>query len=247
MSESHPIVVEGLARDWEGTRAVDDVSFEVAAGRVVALVGPNGAGKTTTLRMMAGIVQPTAGTVALCGHGIATHPVAAKQHLGWVPHDPALFDALTVREHLELACDLWGVQVADADIDGWIERFHLSEKADAPTSALSRGQKQKVALASAAVHRPDVLLLDEPMTGLDPAAIRTMKAWVRAEADRGVAIILSSHLLGVVEDLCTDLIVLVKGRVRYRGTMEEARVALDGERLEELFFKATAEDAEGTG
>jgi len=214
----------------------------VPAGRVVALVGPNGAGKTTTLRMLAGIVQPTAGVATLCGHSVASAPVQAKQHLGWVPHDPALFDALTVREHLELACQLWKVDPASADMEGWIERFHLSEKADAPTSALSRGQKQKVALASAAVHRPDALLLDEPMTGLDPAAIRTMKAWVRTEAERGVAVILSSHLLGVVEDICTDLIVLVRGRVRYQGTMQEAREAFAGDRLEDLFFKATAED-----
>ena len=232
----------GLSRRWGSLVAADDVTFTVAPGRVAALVGPNGAGKTTTLRMLAGIVRPSAGTARLAGFDVVRDPVAAKQHLGWVPHDPALFDALTVREHLLMACDLWGTPVAQADIEGWLGRFDLLEKADAPTSALSRGQKQKVALASAAVHRPTVLLLDEPMTGLDPAAIRAMKAWVREEAARGVAIVLSSHLLDVVEDLCTDLIVLVRGRIRLVATMEEARAKFEDQRLETLFFKATAED-----
>jgi ABC-2 type transport system ATP-binding protein len=241
--DAPPIVeVQGLVKHYGPLQALDGLDLRLGHGRVCAMVGPNGAGKTTTLRAMAGIVRPTAGTVRVRGHDVVADPVAARRHLAWVPHDAALFDALTVREHLELTATAWDVADWRVPADALLARFELTDKADAPAHALSRGMRQKVALACAALHRPDLLMLDEPMTGLDPRAIRTFKAWVREEAERGAVVLISSHLLTVVEDLCTDLLILVGGRPRFFGTVESARVAFSQERLEELFFTAT-EDA----
>lgn len=229
----------GLGKSYGDLRAVDGVDLALAGGRVLAMVGPNGAGKTTTLRMMAGIVRPSAGSVHIAGIDVAREPVAAKQRLAWVPHDAALFDALTVLEHLEFHAAAWSVVDWLPKAEALIRRFELEDKRDEATQNLSRGMKQKVSLACAAIHAPDVLLLDEPMTGLDPRAIRTFKSWVSEEAARGAAVIVSSHLLDVVQDLCTDLMVLVRGRPRFVGTMAEARARYPGATLEEVFFQAT--------
>ncbi len=232
---------QGLTRRWWRATAVNDVSFEVYPGQIVALVGPNGAGKTTTLRMLAGVLRPTSGDSDVLGHAMSRAPMACKQRIAFVPHDPSLFDALTVGEHLALAADLWGVPDPQPRIQREVTRFALGGMVDVLAGELSRGQQQRVALAAAAVHDPAVLLLDEPMTGLDPGAIRIMKAWLRDEAARGTAILLSSHLLDVVDDLCTDLLVLVGGAVRYRGPVAQAKRELQGGDLEELFFKITAD------
>ncbi len=233
------IDVRGVSKSYDGRRVVDDVHLALAGGRVLALVGPNGAGKTTTLRMMSGIVRPESGTVRLAGHDPRTEPVQARQVLAWMPADAALFDALTVWEHLEFTASTWQVQGWEEHARSLLERFELADKAHEPAQSLSKGTKQKVSLVCAAIHRPSVLLLDEPMTGLDPRAIRTFRSWVREEADRGAAIVVSSHLLGMVEDLCTDLMVLVGGRTRFLGTMEAAREKYPGANLEEVFFRAT--------
>jgi ABC-2 type transport system ATP-binding protein len=228
-----------LTKDYGGFRAVDGVDLALAGGRVLAMVGPNGAGKTTTLRMLSGVIRPSSGQVRIGGLDLAADPIGAKRRLAWVPHDAALFDALTVWEHLGFHAAAWRVAGWESHAAELLERFDLADKRDAPTQDLSRGMKQKVSLACAAVHRPDLLLLDEPMTGLDPRAIRTFKDWLRDEAARGAAVVVSSHLLDVVQDLCTDLLVLVKGRVRFLGSMDEARAAYPGRTLEEMFFRAT--------
>lgn len=233
--------VSGLTKRYGDTLAVRDVSFGVDAGRILALVGPNGAGKTTTMRAVLGLVRPTAGRVRVGGTDLGLDPVGVKRRSAWVPHDPQLYDALTVREHLAVAARLWEVppEVAAARGEALLERFELLPKADEPAQALSRGMKQKVALASAGVHAPELLLLDEPMTGLDPRGIRELKTWVREEAARGAGVVISSHLLSMVEDLATDLLVLVRGELRFLDTLEAARAAWPGHTLEDLFLKLT--------
>ncbi|MCB9664720.1 MAG: ABC transporter ATP-binding protein [Alphaproteobacteria bacterium] len=239
--QDQPIVdVVGLGKRYGSTVAVDDLAFTLGPGRVLAMVGPNGAGKTTTLRALAGIVRPDAGQVRIAGIDVWADPVAAKRRLAWVPHEAQLFDALTIWEHLAFVASAWAVPA------GWeargrtlLERFELQGKATAACGSLSLGMRQKVSLVMAALHQPTLFMLDEPMTGLDPRAIRTCKDWIREEAARGAGLILSSHLLSVVDDLCTDLLVLVEGRVRFFGPLEEARRALQGEKLEDLFFRAT--------
>ena len=221
---SDPVVrVHALTKRYGTTEAVRGLSFELAPGRVLAMVGPNGAGKTTTLRAIAGIIQPTSGRTEVAGIGVQSHPVAAKQRMAWVPHDPKLFDALTVLEHLEFVASAWGVRPFREAAMALLERFDLSAKAHEVAQSLSTGMRQKLALCCAALHTPDLLMLDEPMTGLDPRAIRTMKAWVADEAARGASVIVSSHLLGMVADVCTDLLILVHGEARFFGTLDEAR------------------------
>jgi ABC-2 type transport system ATP-binding protein len=232
--------VEGLIKRYGDFTAVDGLDFALGEGRVLGLVGPNGAGKTTAMRAIAGIVQPSEGRSAVCGFDVTTHPVEAKQRMAWVPHAPKLFDALTVTEHLEFVASTWGVAQYRERGDDLLRRFDLHDRRDAVAQSLSTGMRQKLALVCAALHQPSLMMLDEPMTGLDPRAIRTMKEWVKEEAARGATILISSHLLTIVEDLCTDLLILVRGQARFFGPVEQARSQFDQADLEELFFQATA-------
>ncbi len=237
---SMPIVaVRGLTKRYGETLAVHDLTFDLPPGRVLAMVGPNGAGKTTSLRVVAGIIKPTAGTAEVQGFDVRRHPVDAKRRTAWVPHDPKLFDALTVMEHLEFVAATWGTSSYREAGESLLERFELLGKRDEVAQALSTGMRQKLALCCAALHRPDLFMLDEPMTGLDPRGIRTMKAWVAEEADRGASVIISSHLLTVVADTCTDLLILVRGEARFFGTVAEAQARYGSDDLESLFFEAT--------
>jgi ABC-2 type transport system ATP-binding protein len=222
--------------------AVAGLSFEVAPGSVLGLIGQNGAGKTTTLRALAGIIPPTRGLLAVAGHDVVADPVAAKQSLAFVPDDPKLFDMLTVSEHLQFIAAAYRVRDHGPLADRLLEQFELTEKRDTLAQELSRGMRQKVAVACAYLHDPKVILFDEPMTGLDPQGIRTLKASIVARAAAGAAIVVSSHLLSMVEDLCTHLLILQRGRALFCGAIAEARAlfadAGGAGSLEEMFFRA---------
>jgi ABC-2 type transport system ATP-binding protein len=222
--------------------AVDGLSFEVLSGQVLGLIGPNGAGKTTTLRALAGIIPPTRGTLTVGGHDIVSDPVAAKQQLALVPDDPKLFDMLTVAEHLHFVATAYRVPDYLPKASVLLEQFELTEKRDTIAQELSRGMRQKVAVACAYLHDPRVILFDEPLTGLDPQGIRTLKESIGARAAAGAAVIVSSHLLSMVEDLCTHLLILRKGRALFCGPLDVARTMFAGATgdasLEELFFRA---------
>ena len=167
------IRVAGLVKRFAERTAVDDLHFEVAAGEILGLVGPNGAGKTTTLRTLAGILPPTAGTVWIAGCDLRRDPIGAKRQLALVPDDPSLFQSLTVWEHLELAAQLYDVRGFEDRATRLLAEFELSERRDSFTSELSRGMRQKLAIAGALLHEPAALLLDEPLSGLDPGGIRS--------------------------------------------------------------------------
>ncbi len=223
--------------------AVAGLSFEVNAGDVIGLVGPNGAGKTTTLRALAGIIPPTRGQLLIAGHDVVADPVAAKQQLAYVPDDPKLFDMLTVWEHLEFAAATYRVSEFKNRATRLLELFELTEKRDTMAQELSRGMRQKVAVACAYLHDPRAILFDEPLTGLDPRGIRTLKDSIVERAAAGSAIIISSHLLSLVEDLCTHLLILQRGRSLFCGPVTAVRSAFatanEDASLEEVFFKAT--------
>jgi ABC-2 type transport system ATP-binding protein len=224
--------------------AVHDLSFVVQPGDVLGLVGPNGAGKTTTLRALAGILQPTSGNIRICGLDLSTNPVAAKARLAFIPDEPQLFDYLTVTEHLQFITRLYGVTDGAPRIAPLLEELELTSKKDALPTELSRGMKQKLAIACGLLHKPEVLLLDEPLTGLDPVGIRRMKETINARARAGTAIVLSSHLLHLVEELCTRLLVIRQGRAVALGTLEEiiaANPELAGQPLEEVFLALTGD------
>jgi ABC-2 type transport system ATP-binding protein len=237
------IEVHDYHKHYGDTVAVAGLSFTVAGGEVLGLVGPNGAGKTTTLRALAGILAPTHGQLLIDGHDLAADPVAAKAALAYVPDDPRLFDQLTVWEHLRFMASAYRLTDWTARAEELLTRFELTEKRDALCSELSRGMRQKAAVCCAYLHEPRALLLDEPLTGLDPYGIRTMKDSVRRHAEGGAAVIVSSHLLSLVEDLCTAVLILHHGRPVLHASLAELRreVAEGGkqETLEELFFRLT--------
>ena len=222
--------------------AVGGLTFDVQPGQVLGLLGPNGAGKTTTMRAVAGIIPPTRGRLLVAGHDVVAEPVVAKRRLAYVPDDPKLFDALTVWEHMRFSAAAYRVADWEPEATALLEQFELTPKRDALAQELSRGMRQKVAICAAYLHRPVAILFDEPLTGLDPRGIRQMKASVRQRAAAGAAVIVSSHLLALVQDLCTHLLILHHGRRLFFGPVADARAAIGSDAdasLEEVFFRAT--------
>lgn len=236
------IVVDDYHKTYRETVAVSGLSFRVGAGEVLGMVGPNGAGKTSTLRALAGIIPPTRGRLAVAGHDVVNDALAAKRCLAYVPDDPKLFEALSVSEHLEFIAAAYQVSDFAPRAERLLAQFELTEKKGALAQELSRGMRQKVAICCAYLHDPVAILFDEPLTGLDPRGIRTLKDSIAARAQGGAAIIISSHLLSLVEDLCTHLLILDKGRSRFCGPVADARklyADLSGDAsLEEIFFRA---------
>lgn len=243
------ISVDKLTKNYGDFTAVDNISFSVAPGEVLGLVGPNGAGKTTTLRCLAGIIAPSAGSVALAGHDMRTDGVAAKRALAFIPDEPHLFDHLTVEEHLRFIARVFGVADVEQRIGPVLAELELTEKRRSLPDELSRGMKQKLAIACGLLHDPTVLVLDEPLTGLDPGGMRRMRATIAARARAGAAVILSSHLLTLVEELCTKIFVIRRGRCVAYGSLAEivgAHPELAGRSLEDVFLALTG-DGEGQG
>jgi ABC-2 type transport system ATP-binding protein len=236
------IEVVDYHKSYRNVTAVAGLTFEVRQGAILGLVGPNGAGKTTTLRALAGIIPPTRGRLIVAGHDIVADPIAAKRQLAYVPDDPKLFDTLTVWEHLEFIASAYRVSDFEPKATEFLDLFELTEKRDTITQELSRGMRQKVAIVCAYLHDPQAILFDEPLTGLDPHGIRTLKDSIVARAGNGAAIIISSHLLSLVEDLCSDLLILQKGHALFCGPVGEARARFgslgQAASLEEVFFRA---------
>src|SRR5262245_3012730 len=239
------INVAGLTKLYGELVAVEDLSFEVASGEVLGLVGPNGAGKTTTLRSLVGIVRPTRGTITIGGHDLEREPVAAKRLLAFMPDEPHLFDYLSVEEHLRFIARLYQVQDVNGRIPALLSELELADKARALPAELSRGMRQKLVIACGLLHDPKVLLFDEPLTGLDPAGIRRMKHTIVERARSGAAVLLSSHLLHLVEEICTRVLIVKKGRMVAIGTIEQILVGrpdLAGKSLEDIFLSLTEGD-----
>jgi len=246
-SSPPPLLVESLSRRYEGQLAVRDLSFAVQAGEVLGLLGPNGAGKTTTLRSIAGVLPLQEGRVLVGGFDLEHQELEAKRRLAWVPDDPAPFEALTVAEHLEFTARLYRVPDGRARAEALLARFEMTERRDKLGSELSRGMRQKLAFCQAWLVAPRVVLLDEPLSGLDPRGIRSAKAAIRELAAGGTAVVLSSHQLELVEALAHRLLILDRGRKVFDGTLAEARDRLaPGGTLEDIFLAVT-EGAESQG
>jgi ABC-2 type transport system ATP-binding protein len=239
------LIVQEFHKAYERTVAVAGLSFVVMPGQILGLLGPNGAGKTTTMRSICGIIPPTHGRLMVAGRDVVADPIGAKQQLAYVPDDPHLFDTLTLWEHLQFTAAAYRLKSFEPAAEELLEQFEMVDKRNTPAQQLSRGMRQKVAICCAYLHEPRVVLLDEPLTGLDPRGIRTMKQSVRDRAAAGTAFLVSSHLLALVNDLCTHLLILHRGRRLYFGPVDEARGAFAGldkdASLEELFFRATEE------
>src|SRR4051812_33199853 len=212
----HPIEVIKLSKNYGDFQAVKELSFTVKEGEILGLVGPNGAGKTSTLRALAGIHPPTSGQIRIKGFDIREDAVDAKRHLAFFPDEPRLFDYLSVDEHMQFIGRLYGVPNFRANIEPLLTEFDLLDKRKAMPAELSRGMKQKLMIACGFLHDPKALIFDEPLTGLDPLGIRRMKESIMSRAKSGSSVILSSHLLHLVEELCDTVAVIQNGqRVAY--------------------------------
>ena len=242
------IVVEDYHKLYGDTVAVGGISFTVAPGEILGFVGPNGAGKTTTLRALAGIIAPTHGRLFIASHDVVLDPVRAKAELAYVPDEPAPFDRLTVWEHFRFTASAYRLRDWRDRGERLLDRLELVEKRNALASELSRGMKQKLAIGCGFLHNPKALLLDEPLTGLDPHGMQSMKQLIREHAAAGAAVMVSSHQLSEFEGLFTTLLILHRGRAVRFGRVVDLRneLAAEGrsETLKELFFRLTGAPAE---
>src|ERR1700704_3769261 len=226
------LAVEHLTRTYAGSggasfTAVDDFSFEGGAGEIIGLIGPNGAGKTTTLRTLAGILRPTSGRVAIDGHDIVADSIAAKRRLAFMPDEPHLFEYLTVEEHLRLVARLYTVEDFDRRARALIAELELTGKERSLPGELSRGMRQKVLTPCGFVRDAWTRLFDEPLTGLDPIGIHRMRETIVARGRAGACVLVSSHLLHMVEEICTRVIIMDRGRKIADGSVAELALRAD--------------------
>ena len=244
------IRLEGLTKRYGVHVAVDGLDLSVTAGQIFGLLGPNGAGKTTTLRMVAGILEPDAGKVEIGGHDVVREPSAARALLGFVPDRPFVYEKLTGSELLRFTAGLYGQEGPEVErrIAELLELWDLEPWGDQLIESYSHGMRQKIIISSALVHRPSVLVVDEPMVGLDPRSARLLKDLLRTYADGGGTAVVSTHTLDLAESLCDALAVIDRGRIVAGGTMEDLRRTAETESggLEEVFLRLTrgATDAE---
>lgn len=235
-----------LTKRYGNFMAVDRLNIAVERGEIFGFIGPNGAGKTTTIRMMAGVLKPTEGAVVIGGIPMATDPVAAKKIIGFVPDRPFLYEKLTGMEFMRFSADLYGVGngIFREKAEGLLLQFSLYDWADHLIEAYSHGMKQRLVIASALLHDPRVIIIDEPMVGLDPAGIRMVKDLFRELAARGTAVFMSTHTLEIAEDLCDRIGIIHRGRLVALGTTGDLRGTarlIEGD-LEEVFLRLTGKE-----
>jgi ABC-2 type transport system ATP-binding protein len=234
--------VERLVKQYKKFRAVDELSFTIQPGEIVGLLGPNGAGKTTGLRCMAGILRPTDGQVLINGFDVVREQAKAKAGLAFVPEVPSLYELLTVDEHLKFVAMCFDtVDVYEARRDELLERYDLIEKRDALVATLSKGMRQKLSFACALIHNANVMLLDEPLIGIDPAGAKELKDEIVRARNAGATILVSTHLLDTAEKLCDRVIIMARGQKRAEGSLEQLRTGTgrEGQSLEEIFLALT--------
>jgi ABC-2 type transport system ATP-binding protein len=241
------ISLEGLTKKYGDFTAVDAIDLEVPTGQLFGFLGPNGAGKTTTLRMIAGILRPTAGRIRIGGIDVVQRPNEAKARLGFIPDRPFIYEKLTGMEFLRFVAGLYGQQGALVEHRGreLLALFDLEDWRDELVESYSHGMRQKLIISGAFVHRPEVIVVDEPMVGLDPKAARTLKDLFREYVRRGHTIMMSTHTLEVAQTLCDRIAIIRRGRIAAAGTMDELRQnAQSGtEGLEDIFLRLTGETA----
>ncbi len=239
------IKITHLTKDYGTTVAVNNLNLHVAVGEIYGFIGPNGAGKTTTIRMMGGIIEPTSGDITINGIDMKKDPVAAKKIIGFVPDRPFLYEKLTGMEFMKFIADLYEVApgLMPRRASELLEQFALADWADEIIEAYSHGMKQRLIIAAALLHDPKVLIIDEPMVGLDPAAVRMVRDILKDLAAQGVTVFVSTHTLSIAEDLCDRIGVIHKGTLLAQGTMAELNTAAKTgkAKLEEVFLTLVKE------
>jgi len=234
--------IRGLTKSFD-KKVVDNLDLDIAAGEFYALLGPNGAGKTTTLRMVTGLTRPEAGSIRIFGIDALADPLAAKAVTAWLPDEPMLYDKLTPSEYLGFVAGLWRIAPADAapEAERLLRWLELWDSRDTRCEGFSRGMKQKVALAGAMIHRPRLLILDEPLTGLDATMARAVKDALRQAVDGGATVVVTTHILEVAERLADRIGIIAGGKLLAQGTLHELRdmAGSDDMTLEDAFIKLT--------
>lgn len=237
------IRLEGLTKKYGKFVAVDNIDLDVRAGELFGFLGPNGAGKTTTLRMVAGILRPTAGRIWLGGDDLIEKPTAAKSRLGFIPDRPFVYEKLTGVEFLRFVAGLYGQDgtAVERRIDELLEVFELSVWKNELIESYSHGMRQKLIIGSALIHRPECIVVDEPMVGLDPRAARLLKEIFRQFVDKGGTVLMSTHTLEVAQAMCDRIAIIQSGKIVALGSIDELRkqTAAGDASLEELFLKLT--------
>jgi len=236
------IQVQDVVKRYGAFTAVDGVSLDVAPGEIHGFLGPNGAGKTTTIRMIAGLLKPTSGRIVINGHDLAAEPERAKASLGFIPDRPFLYEKLTAGEFLRFHGGLYAMDEAEAARRGdeMLEIFELTRWKDELVESFSHGMKQRLVMGAAFLHRPQAVLVDEPMVGLDPRGARLIKDVFRTMSRRGVAILMSTHTLEVAQEMCDRIAIILKGKIIARGTVSELLALGDeDEQLTPVFLKLT--------
>jgi ABC-2 type transport system ATP-binding protein len=232
-----------ISKSFGKKRAVDNLSLTVGKGEFFGFLGPNGAGKTTTIKIMAGLLKPESGLARICGLDVTQKPVAAKLKIGYIPDTPYLYEKLTAREYLEFTCGLYNIppERIKTQVEWIFELFGMDGWADSRCEEYSHGMRQKVIFGAAFVHDPEVLIIDEPMVGLDPQSMRLIKDMLKLYAARGTTVFVSTHTLSVAEELCDRIGIVNHGKLILEGTITELRktAASEGENLESLFLHLT--------
>lgn len=242
---SYSIETDGLGREFDGKWAVQDLNLRVYAGELYGFLGQNGAGKTTTLRLLAGLLRASTGEARIAGQTHTAHSRAVKMRLGFVPDTPPLYDYLTGRQYIALVASMWKVDrtARDDRADRLLDILHMTEVADDLCKSYSHGMRKKAHLAAVLVTRPEILLLDEPTTGLDPGSTKRLKDLLRAEVEQGTTVLFSTHVLDTAEQICDRVGILAKGRLRAEGTVAELRAQHDDLSLEDVFLALTEDPA----
>ena len=235
------IKTAGLAKRFGDKLAVNSVNLDVRGGEIFGFLGPNGAGKTTTIKMICGLLRPTAGSASVGGFDIQQQPIAAKSILGYVPDEPMLYEKLSAREFLGFVADLYNVPLQQAEhrAEDLLKLLDLTNDADNLIEGFSHGMRQKTAIAGALMHDPRVLVLDEPTVGLDPKSARFIKDILRQLAERGAAVFLSTHILEIAERMCDRIGIIDHGNLIAVGTVEELRAGRADQSLEDIFLSLT--------
>jgi ABC-2 type transport system ATP-binding protein len=237
------IRLTNLTKRYGKFTAVDGISLEVHRGELFGFLGPNGAGKTTTMRMIAGILQPTSGTIRIAGDDVAEDPIRAKSRLGFIPDRPFVYDKLTGAEFLRFVAALYGQEGEPVDrrMEELLDLFELTPWKDELVESYSHGMRQKLIISSALLHRPEVIVVDEPMVGLDPKGQKFLKDLFRAFVDRGGTVLMSTHSLDTAEEMCDRIGIIAAGKILASGTMAEIRQQFQAgdQNLEDLFLKLT--------
>jgi ABC-2 type transport system ATP-binding protein len=244
--ENLAVRVEGLTISYGSFVAVDDISFTVRNGEIYGLLGPNGAGKTSTIKVLVGVLEPSSGKAEVFGTSI-TDEVPAKSQIGYVPEEVVLLDSLTPREFLEFVASIRRLQPSAVSprLERFSSAFELKQYFDTPIAALSMGNKQKVAIVAALMHEPKLLVLDEPLVGLDARSSKILKELITFHAKKGGAVIFSTHIMEVAEKLCTRVGIINKGKIVGEGTVDDLRKLVKSAEgsLEDIFLKVTDQEA----